>query len=924
MKNFYTVLAFLLLTVTTIAQSNKVIVKGYVTYANGTAAPNRIVTVSDSVAGNTACMQTHQRTTNSNGFYSDTLSCSNAFITRVRVYTADCNTGVAIIHELQVPATGIVESNFSLSCNSTIAGCEAVFTASVGTASNVAFNSSSSHGGNASDSVIRRKWQFGDGDSSDAVNPVHTYSQPGTYQACLIIWTASGCVTYTCKSITIAPVSSGNKVIVKGYVTYANGNAVANQVVYIMVDSNAAHNGSCAQSHAVHTNANGYYSDTLTCTSSNITAVGVTVADCNGAAINHHHVVPSSNIVESNFSICLTSTCHASFTRTINNLQVFVTSTSAVSSGNINNYIWNFGDGTASVTTNAPNASHTYAANGTYAITLRIIGTNNCSDTAVEHVTLFNATGCHATFRDSIAGNLGFFFSGGSTAVAGDSIIGRIWSFGDGSSSTAINPDHHYQTGGVYTVCLTIKSSRGCYDSVCKAITIVAQAPACTPYFIMTGSATNYKNILFNSTNSTAGAGDVIISRTWNFGDGSTLTGNAVSPDHTYQQDGVYNVCLRIVTSMGCTKDICKTIEIKNRHCVASYVFSALPATLGGYPVKFNSSASTAPAPDSIRERIWLFGDGTTAGGTNIDPTHTYAPGTYNVCLVIRTTGGCSDTTCKTITVPLQGQVYCAVNFSFVLNANRGVQFNSSASSTSPGDSIVTRIWNFGDGTSLAGNNVSPAHTYAQAGVYNVCLHIITARGCDKTECKQVVAAATSTNCIARFEFTRTAPKRVQFNSSMSWTAANDSIIERKWTFGDGSPVLGGNVVSPLKDYVNNGIYTVCLKIKTATGCESSYCASVRVGDSGVNTYNDPILIVQTYPSPATTQLNTVVWSLHNNVTAELAIFDIYGVKKWSISKLLLQGNNYTVLPVAQLLSGPYFFRVTTMYGVKSRQFYKL
>jgi hypothetical protein len=70
--------------------------------------------------------------------------------------------------------------------------------------------------------------------------------------------------------------------------------------------------------------------------------------------------------------------------------------------------------------------------------------------------------------------------------------------------------------------------------------------------------------------------------------------------------------------------------------------------------------------------------------------------------------------------------------------------------------------------------------------------------------------------------------------------------------------------------------------------------------------------------------MTTVVWSAPNNVAAELAIYDVYGNKKWSMNKNLLQGNNITIVPTAFLQAGPYIFRVTTSYGIKSRNFYKL
>jgi PKD repeat protein len=46
---------------------------------------------------------------------------------------------------------------------------------------------------NSKRAVTNYLWDFGDGTTSTAKNPTHTYSTPGTYSVSLIITTASGC-----------------------------------------------------------------------------------------------------------------------------------------------------------------------------------------------------------------------------------------------------------------------------------------------------------------------------------------------------------------------------------------------------------------------------------------------------------------------------------------------------------------------------------------------------------------------------------------------------------------------------------------------------------------------------------------------------------------------------------------------------------
>ena len=120
----------------------------------------------------------------------------------------------------------------------------------------------------------------------------------------------------------------------------------------------------------------------------------------------------------------------------------------------------------------------------------------------------------------------------------------------------------------------------------------------------------------------------------WDFGDGSTGTGENIS--HRYSTPGKYNVCLVIRSSNGCVSQVCNTQDI-SANGLLSFVRSE--------PVTDNtlnfSSLTTGAAQPTFH---WNFGDGTQSN--HPAPVHTYlVPGSYPVVLSVNDGQGRTITT---------------------------------------------------------------------------------------------------------------------------------------------------------------------------------------------------------------------------------------------------------------------------------------
>lgn len=129
---------------------------------------------------------------------------------------------------------------------------------------------------------------------------------------------------------------------------------------------------------------------------------------------------------------------------------------------------------------------------------------------------------------------------------------------------------------------------------------------------------------------------------TWNFGDGTILSGNDptihMNPFHTYNQSGTYSVEHIVVTQAGCSDTVSKTI-IVDPAPIPDFSFSN-----GCINESIQFTNLTQDPNLGLVTYSWDFGDGSLQS-TLSNPSHVYFnPGTYNVSLAAANAGGCSDT----------------------------------------------------------------------------------------------------------------------------------------------------------------------------------------------------------------------------------------------------------------------------------------
>ena len=159
--------------------------------------------------------------------------------------------------------------------------------------------------------------------------------------------------------------------------------------------------------------------------------------------------------------------------------------------------------------------------------------------------------------------------------------------------------------------------------------------------------------IVFDASSSSSPLNNPIVSYTWDFGDGQSGSGRAVT--HTYARAGSYNVRLTITDGFGRSAQTSHVI-ILGEGIGPTAVFTVSPADPVPFQaVSFNASGSTAAPGHRIVNYSWDFGDGTTMD-TGSSPRANKATGyarvgTYSVTLIVTDDAGKTGVTSQPVAV---------------------------------------------------------------------------------------------------------------------------------------------------------------------------------------------------------------------------------------------------------------------------------
>ncbi|MBL0341053.1 MAG: PKD domain-containing protein [Bacteroidetes bacterium] len=430
--------------------------------------------------------------------------------------------------------------------------------------------------------AISYLWNFGDGSTSTLQNPSHLYTQAGLYTVTLSCVMASGCTATNVQPDFInvgSPVSAFMSptvaVCAPTLVSFINQSTSATSYLWDFGDGTY----STQQDPSHIYNIPGTYTVTLISTSG---------AGCSDTLIKVDYIsVPGTF---SDFSLTSQTNCLQTFAQFIDQ------------SINATSWFWNFGDG---FTSTLQNPSHVYADTGSYTVTLITTDSVGCSSfypgpnpvvvypNPVASASVSSNSGC-APFTTSFTSN-----SNGA--------VNYMWHFGNGDSSSSVNPVYTYTVPGTYQPSLVAITAFGCTDTFnLPGIITVYTTPVAA---FLPDVTSGCEPLVVTFTNQSAPLSNPTYS--WDFGNGQTSI--VANPVITFNNAGVYPVQLIVSNAGGCVDTVIQNITV-----LATPVAIAAASTYSGcspLPVSFINSSTGASS------YLWDFGDGSTSSATN--PTHT-------------------------------------------------------------------------------------------------------------------------------------------------------------------------------------------------------------------------------------------------------------------------------------------------------------
>ena len=545
-------------------------------------------------------------------------------------------------------------------------------------------------------SPIGYTWTFGNGQTSNVLNPSILYSNPGVYTVKLVTVYEDQAIE-TSQIITINPSITSSLSADRNYIctpgnVFFTASSSGNIATYDWNFGDGSPNTITTTSSINH-NYIGYGNYTAT----------VKVADVGGCLSTSitNIVVQRPPITGTVFPIkgCIPAIVN------------FTTNVNLPTGSTITNYSYNYGDGSPL----SNNATHTYNTVGKFIPTVTITTNEGCTNTYTYEMIAFGTPPTnHVAYptKNKYCGSETAVFI--STATTANS---WLWDFGDGSTQTVTDTttSHKYSTLGMKTI--TVKPFfNGCPGlSKSFSINIIGVIAG----FGYTNTCANKNTFAF--TNTSQGNLSTIL---WNFGDGSPTTSMS-NPVHTFPTVGSFLTTITVTDNItGCTDFINAT------------VYNATPNLSNPDIAVCRNSNTTFTIQNNYNNPAASYKWSVVGLPDFINSTNPYTPiatvfGNFTINKVVINNGPqyCNDTLVLNHPVLVRGP---QLSFTTSSNSCANTSYNiiNTSSSFVQSDTILFSSWNYGF-SSPNDNNFQPKTIkFPSSGMYTIALLAKDNNGC--------------------------------------------------------------------------------------------------------------------------------------------------------------------------------------------------
>jgi len=497
-------------------------------------------------------------------------------------------------------------------------------------------------------------------------------------------------------------------------------------------------------------------------------------------------------------------------------------------------YAWDF-DNNGTTDATGVTANRVFTTAGAKTVRLTVTDAHNATDTADIAVTVDAnnkpvAQIAEPTPNPANAGvEISFDASGSSdTDAAGETgaaVASYAWDFGDGTTSTLVNPTHAYAAAGEHLVSLVVTDNHG-VASTPATVTVTITEPPGNAAPTANGTATpnpaiQNNEVTFDASTSTDAETPDSLTYAWDFDNDGIPDATGVTATHVFDTPGTKTVKLTVTDPEGATGTQDIPVTIVSATPTAAFTIDPSPAAVA-QSVTFDGTGSTDPEGAALTYQ-WTYsyeGGAPLALGSTATVQHTFQEaGSYQVTLAVTDADdNLTDTLTKPLTVTNTAPTASGNYLPDPAWQNEQVSFDATASTDAETPGSLTYAWDFDNDGVPDATGETATHTFGTAGTKTVKLTVTDPQGATGTQ--DIAVTVNSGAPTAAFTMAPNPAgvgQQVTFDGTGSSDPQGESLTHH-WTYtlNGGNPADLGTAATFQQAFDGAGTYQVTLAVTDA------------------------------------------------------------------------------------------------------------